>query len=59
MLKALRIALMISITSTSEFAAGWSDFSSDIGQGFVISKMNSLQVCLGFKESGLLLILNG
>ena len=36
-------------------AAGWSDFTRDIGDGYELSKMSSLEVCIGKQRGGLIL----
>ena len=47
---------LFTLTSSGVIAAGWSDFSQDIGHGFNISKMSSLEVCLSLVDHGPLLI---
>ena len=54
------LLLWLSALATgSVSAAGWNDFSADIGHGFTISKMSSLEVCLSLTEGGPLLICPG
>ena len=52
----LLFVVLLTLMSSRGFAAGWNDFTLDIGHGFEISKFNSLEVCLSLKAGGDLLI---
>lgn len=49
-------SVFVTCFSASAMASGWNDFMRDIGHGFTIAKMSSLEVCLEHNESGLLIV---
>jgi len=54
-MKISQLILALLLTSRVVYAAGWHDYSLDIGEGYMVFRTNSMNVCIG--ETGGSLIL--
>ena len=54
-MRSLLSVLLLLLSGANLYASGWNDYELDIGDGYSVFRMNSMDVCIGTKGGSLIL----